>query len=490
MKSIRIKWKIYLFLLGFCGVLLLILWLAQVVFLDQFYRYVKIREIRHSAAQIEKNINRETLGELIEQIATDKDMVVQILFADGKTLHSTGMMRDGILSGMVAFEKARILASAQERGGELILYYNRGNLRESRLFGHESLGRISAALIRQQQTIIYVRIMSQEGGEMMAILMNSAIAPVDATINTLRIQLYSITAFMLVFSVILAFVIAKRVSQPIEKINENAKRLGKGNEEVFFSEGGYKEIDELADTLNYTAKELLKAERLRKELIANISHDLRTPLTLISGYAEAMCDLPGEMSEENARVIVQEANRLTALVNDVLNISKLQSGTQQMNLISYPITKSICEAVDRMSVLLKKDGYKIRFLQDQEVVVIADEAKISQAFYNLLINGVNYTGEDKTILVKQTVEKEWIKIAVSDTGQGIEEEELPYIWERYYKGNKSHGRSVMGNGLGLSIVKAIMELHGGEYGVSSKYGEGSVFWFALPLIEENLVDKL
>ena len=119
------------------------------------------------------------------------------------------------------------------------------------------------------------------------------------------------------------------------------------------------------------------------------------------------------------------------------------------------------------------------FEHDTEVYVLADEVKITQAFYNLLTNAINYCGEDKNIFVRQSIEDGFVRVEVRDCGEGIAEEDLPLIWDRYYKVDKTHKRAVTGTGLGLSIVKKIIELHGGGYGVFSKPGKGSVFWFSL-----------
>jgi signal transduction histidine kinase len=229
-------------------------------------------------------------------------------------------------------------------------------------------------------------------------------------------------------------------------------------------------------------------ELLRQELIANISHDLRTPLTLISGYAEAMRDLPDENNSENAQIIVDETKRLTTLVNDVMDISKLQTGNISIHRQPYNLTASLGDSINRMNKLMEMDGYQIDFITDREIILAADETRISQAFYNLLTNAINYTGEDKKITVTQTIFPnpaddlaDWVKIAVADSGEGIAEEDLPYIWDRYYKVDKTHKRAVTGTGLGLSIVKSILDMHHGEYGVNSQINEGSVFWFTLKI---------
>jgi signal transduction histidine kinase len=288
---------------------------------------------------------------------------------------------------------------------------------------------------------------------------------------------------MIVFSVILALILSKWISRPIEAINSSAKVLATGDYSTTFTGGGYKEITELSDTLNYTAKELSQVERLRQELIANISHDLRTPLTLISGYAEAMRDLPDENTPENAQIIVEETRRLTTLVNDVMDISKYQSGNYAIQMQAFNLTQSLSGTIGRMNKLLEKDGYQILFEPELQITVIGDETRISQAFYNLLINAINYTGSNQQVKVVQSLitEKDttYVKIEIQDSGEGIEQEDLPYIWERYYKVDKTHKRAVTGTGLGLSIVSSIIEMHEGQYGVDSIVGQGSSFWFSL-----------
>ena len=277
-------------------------------------------------------------------------------------------------------------------------------------------------------------------------------------------------------------------SQPIIKINRSAKALGSGNYQVTFDENGYQEISELARALNYAARELSKVENLQRELIANISHDLRTPLTMITGYSEVMRDLPGENTPENVQVIIDEAKRLTTLVNDVLDISKLQSGTQTLHRTDFSLTESIRKILERYTKLV---DYDISFLAEQDVWVYADELKISQVIYNLINNAITHTGPDKKVTITQTLlsgSPQRVRIAVTDTGEGLEEDKLQDIWERYYKVDKTHKRAQVGTGLGLSIVKTVLDLHGGaSYGVDSTLGHGSTFWFELPA-KEYLTD--
>jgi len=257
---------------------------------------------------------------------------------------------------------------------------------------------------------------------------------------------------------------------------------------VEFDGKDYKEITELSETLNHTAKELSKSDVLQKELLANVSHDLRTPLTMITAYSEVMRDLPGENTPENVQVIIDETKRLTFLVNDLLDMSKIQAGVTTLETKEYDLTESINAAIERHSKLLEPYGYKVIFKYDRHVLVEADEFKIYQVIYNLIGNAVNYTGEDKKVIIKQIVENGNVRIQVIDSGEGIPKDKLENVWDRYYKIDKEHKRAIMGSGLGLSIVQNILKLHNAKYGVESEEGVGSTFWFELPVTSEVNAD--
>ena len=204
---------------------------------------------------------------------------------------------------------------------------------------------------------------------------------------------------------------------------------------------------------------------------------------MIIAYAEAMQDLPEENTAENLQVVIDEGKRLTALVNDLLELSKLQSGAESVRMQTYDLTESIQAVLKRYAKLVEQEGYEIRFEYGSHVWIRADEYKIYQVIYNFINNAIHYTGDNKKVVVRQLLKPDRVRIEVEDYGEGIKEEDLPYIWERYYKVDKAHKRSVNGSGLGLSIVKNILILHGADYGVKSSPGEGSIFWFELPLAE-------
>ncbi len=338
----------------------------------------------------------------------------------------------------------------------------------------------------QPENMVYVVNFTEKGGEKRMLILNTGITPVDSTVETLKIQLWYLTIVMILLALVLALIIARRISAPIRQINESAKTLATGDYAIEVQDKGFREIAELGATLRYAASELSKVEQLRRDLIANVSHDLRTPLTMIAGYSEVMRDIPGENTPENVQIIIDETHRLTTLVNDMLDLSKFQSGAIPVERSVFNLTESIREIMARYD---KMADFTFLFEAEEDVYVNADELKISQVVYNLVNNAVNYTGADKTIRVRQRVKSDTVRVEVIDSGEGIEPDKLRDIWERYYKIDKSHKRAQVGSGLGLSIVKSILELHGGLYGVQSEVGKGSIFWFELPRVSPPEEEK-
>ena len=288
---------------------------------------------------------------------------------------------------------------------------------------------------------------------------------------------------MLFIGVFIAIVAARKISKPITDTTKSALKLANKDYDVQFNSTGYLEVTELNNTLNYAATELKKVDSLQRELIANISHDLRTPLTMITGYGEVMRDLPGENTPENIQIIIDEANRLNMLVTDLLDISKLQSGATKINREVFSITTLIKEMFQRYNKLKEQEGYTLDFEYDEDIYVNADYSKISQVIYNLVNNAINYSRTDKHIIVRQSRKDKNVLIEVIDHGEGIDQEHLENIWDRYYKVDKEHKSSVVGTGLGLSIVKNVLDRHNAHYGVKSVVGEGSNFWFELEIAD-------
>lgn len=523
-EKISIKWKIFSYLLVFTAVLLVVLWLIQICYLDSFYKRIKSREAEQLTAETIGILQSdgEKKEEQIDELAAKYNMAVLVADREGTVIYSAEYIPNSNLNTMPVELLADCYERAAENGGSTEIEFE-GNRKKNLLsfppfeaiFDSTETGNTETGSTELEErepydlekdkhmkepapegfiqnrgqdrveSVISVHLVDMEGEEVM-LLVNTQLTPVDATVNTLRIELVWITIIMILLSLVIALLLSRQVSKSLIQMNESAKEMAKGNFKVRFEGKDYREVAELSDTLNATAVELNRNEDFRRELIANVSHDLRTPLTMIIAYAEVMRDLPGENTPENVQVVIDEAERLTNLVNDMLDISKLQAGVMVKNAEVYNLTESIQSVFARYNKLKEQDGYTIVFDFDRKVRVEADEYKIFQVIYNLMNNAVNYTGKDKTVWVRQKVLEKKVRIEVTDSGEGIAPEALPYVWDRYYKVDKSHKRAVMGTGLGLSIVKNILELHGADYGVESKEGCGSTFWFELEIVEDEL----
>lgn len=470
-----IKWQLFGYLTLLVGGLLILLWLLQVVFMEDIYKGIETKEVIAVGRKISDCFYDPGAQEHIEALAKGKNATVIVTDMYGQPYYiSEAAERQGF-STIDSVRYFLLAKAAKENGGEIL--YRGDPLNKELEKGEAFLQDPRMNFSRKEDTVTYTKIMAQNGEYVLFVI--GKIAPVEATVGTIRKELLYVTIIMLIMAFALALYIAKKVATPIIEINDKAKTLAANyNEEIAFDGSGYREISELASTLSFASKELARTENLRRELIANVSHDLRTPLTLICGYAEMMRDLPGENSPENSQVIIDEAKRLTALVNDMLDLSKLQAGTQQLEIKNYNLTANIEEIMKRYAALTEQEGYEITFSYDEEVYIEADELKISQVVYNLINNAINYTGSNKKVAVRQKmVNNNKVRIEVTDTGEGIAEENLPYIWDRYYKVDKTHKRATIGTGLGLSIVQNILKAHHAEYGVASELGKGSTFWF-------------
>lgn len=542
-EKISIKWKIFFYLLVFTGILLTVLWLVQICYLDKFYKKIKSQEALELTSEVIAVLQSDSqnIEEQIDALAAQNNMIVFVTDTDGNTIYSAEYIPNSRLCEMPQEMIQKLYEDARSRGGSTKLEFegdigkndfqnpqdvmspdaadatgagNTLDAADGTRAGAENAPDVAADAAGAEnapdaadgaeqeavgmpvengfmqnhgqeriESVIYVNVVSIDGSERI-LFVNAQLTPVDATVNTLRAELVWITVIMIVLSLGIALLISRKVSRSLIGLNASAKEMAGGNFDVHFDGTDYREVAELSDTLNMTARELGKSERLRRELIANVSHDLRTPLTMIIAYAEVMRDLPGENSPENVQVVIDEAERLTNLVNDMLDISKLQAGVLEKNATIYNLTESIQSVFARYNKLKEQDGYKIDFSYDQMVMVEADEYKIFQVIYNLVNNAINYTGDDKQIWVRQIVRKDgYVRIEVTDSGEGIAPEALPYVWDRYYKVDKTHKRAVMGTGLGLSIVKNILELHDARYGVESEVGKGSTFWFELKVYQ-------
>ena len=283
-------------------------------------------------------------------------------------------------------------------------------------------------------------------------------------------------------SVFISVFLASKITKPIREITDKSKNIGKGKYDTKFPKNGILEIDELSETLEEVQKELGKSDEVKRDLMANVSHDLKTPLTLIKSYAEMIKDIsykdPKKMNE-HLDIIMDESDRLTILVNDILELSKVQNEEYLYNYEEYDLVKEIKKIIKKYDVINTKEQYKFILELPKKAIIKADREKLNQVIYNLLNNAINYTGKDKLVTIRVIKEEKDYLVEIIDTGKGIKKEELPFIWDKYYKNDKNHQRNVVSTGLGLSIVKEILNKHNFEYGVKSEINKGSTFYFKI-----------
>lgn len=314
------------------------------------------------------------------------------------------------------------------------------------------------------------------------IFLYTTLENIESTSQILQGQLKYITLFVMTVSGFIAYYFSKSITKPIIKITNKAKDLAKGNLNVKFDKSNIRELDELSNTLNQTIKELKITDELRRDLMANISHDLKTPLTMIKAYAEMVkdisCDFP-DKRETHLDIIINETERLNNLVNDILELSKIQSNNQQLETTEFNLIDEINSIIKSYSIMKEVLNYKFILDLPDVCLIKGDKQKINRAIYNLINNAINYTGEDNTVYVTVKNDKKNITVSIKDTGKGIKKEDLDNIWNRYYKNDKNHKRNVIGTGLGLAIVREIFEAHKFNYGVNSKKNKGSEFYFII-----------
>ncbi len=328
-------------------------------------------------------------------------------------------------------------------------------------------------------------------GEGAYVLVTYSLTIVHGTVKTLQIYLIIVGVIVLLGSLLVTYAFSQKLTRGLKSMSDTAVKLAEGDYTVKFTNADYTEMAQLSDTLNYVRDEVKKSEDFRREILANVSHDLKTPLTMIKAYASMIKEISGdnkEKREKHLQVIIDEADRLTGLVNDVLSVSKLQSNIEEINFKVFNLTELVYGIINRFGYLQESQGYNLMVDIDKDLYTRADEEKISQVIYNLLGNAANYTGKDKTVYIslKADLGGKRIKFSVRDTGKGISKEALPEIWDRYYRVKENHQRPVKGTGLGLNIVKVILQNHAFDFGVDSAIGEGSTFWVDFPAVPSEV----
>lgn len=457
-KKTSIQAKTLFFLLTYNIVIILLLWVCQIKILDIYYEKEQVDNMNNIVKSL-NSTNSSNLTSTLQDIAYENDVCI-VLSDDISVVGAYNINMNGC-----------ILKNNNSKVRELMYnFVNSDETFKSYKFINEDK-HISALLygikLDNKTAFIY-----------------SNLEDISDFTILIKQQLMYVCIIGIFIAIIISIFLSSKITEPITKITKKAKKLGSGDTEVIFEESGIKEIDELSEALTQAQMEMVKTDELRRDLMANVSHDLKTPLTMIKAYAEMIRDISykdHDKMNEHLGIIVDETDRLTVLVNDILDLSRMQSNADTLSIETFDLADNIKTIVNRYQIIKETEKYIINVEMPESIKIKADKKKINQVIYNLINNAINYTGEDKTVTVRVTKHKKYYLVEIIDTGKGIKESEIPYIWNKYYKNDKNHQRNVVSTGLGLSIVKEILELHGYEYGVKSVLKKGSTFYFKIKI---------
>jgi two-component system sensor histidine kinase BaeS len=288
-----------------------------------------------------------------------------------------------------------------------------------------------------------------------------------------------------IISLAVAYLFAKRLAAPITQMNQLARNMTNGNLDTRVKNLPRDELGELGGSINQLAEKLYQMQKLRAKMTADVAHDLRTPLATVRSHLEGMIDAVIPPSPANLESLLEEINRLTSLVNDLQAIAIADTSINKFMLEPVTLDLFLHELSKKMSPLFADKGVMLELGDLAPVVILSDRNALAKILDNLLTNALNYTPPGKKVFIELQKCKNTVVINIKDEGIGIAEKDLPFIFERFYRTDQSRNRNSGGFGLGLTIVKELVEALGGKVSVSSKLGAGSVFTVAIPILKEG-----
>lgn len=496
----KLKYNIWFYLVTFALLIVAIIWIFQILLFDMIYQQRKLDSLNQTGEKMSEAMNTddEITNDVIFSWLTmavnaneagifsyvayynDKGkLVIQTIsegYADFNIFNeessviaesSNEKKQNGILAAKIESIVSGAISLLENSDDDYICEKSRSNSKDGYFY--------------------YVTKISNQSISAGYIVLVTSLEALSETIKVIQSQLIIDSIIVIIISFFVAIYIATKLSKPIDQMSKTAKKWASGDDDVTFVGNDFQELKELADALNYAKEGIAQTGVLQRDLLANVSHDLKTPLTMIKAYAEMIRDLSGDIKEKrdkHTKVIIDEADRLTMLVNDILDLSKLQNGMNTPDLAVVNISELLETVLFRMTEFAKNNGYTIITDIDPDLTTICDSREIEQVLYNLIGNSINYTGEDKTINVRLKRKGKIILFETIDTGKGISKEKIDTIWDKYYRFSETHQRPIKGTGLGLSIVKTILEGHKLKFGVISEKDVGSNFFIEFVVCDE------
>ena len=299
--------------------------------------------------------------------------------------------------------------------------------------------------------------------------------------NIMQIFLISMI-LVLAIVLIIVYIATKQLTTPITELAETATLIGRGDFTQRLPEYDTTEFDILGKAFNDMAVSLNNYDKMRSSFVANVSHELRTPMTSIGGFVDGILDgtIPQSEEKKYLRIISTEVQRLTRLVRSMLNLAKIESGTVELKCAQFSLIEPIVDTLVTFESRLEEKNIDVRGLDVDRVIVYADNDLIHQVIYNLLENAIKFVDKNGYIEFGFDTHDNMTAVSIKNSGEGLTQEELPQVFDRFYKTDESRGKDQSGVGLGLNIVRSIIKLHGGKIMVRSVKGEYTEFVFTLP----------
>ncbi len=454
--------------LMFAMVLVTFLWVLTSFFLDTYYQKMRTQEVIRTADAIEAQYLKGSAG-------FDK-YAIETAGINGIFIKIDGLETSLVYDGTGGIRDDDLFESDVARISQKLENSEYNSVTET----------LHAASSDSAARLVYAAHIGA-GRNLAALYIIAPLYPDQITIRIVKNMLGYITFILLSVACFLAYALSRRITSPIENLTRSATELSQGNYNVRFDGSSFTETKELARALNKASYEMEKTDFYQREIIANVSHDLKTPLTMIRSYAEKIIDISGNNPEKrnaDLQIIISETERLNRLVTDMLSVSNLQSNNVEMHRETFDLVEAAKDVYESFMVLGSSQGYDVHFHPCKPAYVVGDRSKIMQVMTNFVSNAVKYSGDNKYIDIQIVKSNRKVAFHCIDHGVGIPSDEISHVWDKYYRTSANHERDIEGTGLGLAISKSILNLHSAKYGVKSEEGKGSDFWFEMDTVRK------
>lgn len=452
--------------MGLAGAMALLFWLVLHFSVENKYQEQTENNLRMAAQSIWNMYGEDDFEANIALLAKSNDYFVQILSEDPmQIILSVNNQGENAAPQQADIADETLFERLNESDG-ICQYYVDDQVHASRW-------------------AVQAVVLANVNGSRQVLVVSRSQANVDALMKLLTSRYLLVTVTVLILASILSICLAEYFARPFRHLNKSAQQMAEGNYETEFAREGPMEARQLAETLEFAEQEFNKTEALRRDFVANVSHDMRTPLTVIRMYAEMLEAFSGEIPEkreEHVRMILNETDRLTNLISDTLDLAKLQSRTMEMNPSVFAIEDVAAEVLS--SVCANKPEFQFKMDCPESMQVCADRKLIYRVIYNFASNAVKFSGKKQEARIVIRKYQGSVRVEVIDYGIGIEKDKLPYIWNRFYQA-KPNDREKCGMGVGLNIASEILRLHHAPFGADSTPNEGTCFWFMLEAYENE-----